>query len=166
MALKNWKETVVAGLKQYKFVLLLVFLGLVFLLLPQSANQEEVHISQETGNILTVEQQLGNILSNVKGAGQVLVFLSQASGEEVLYQIDEKYRTTSDSSDSEITTVTVSGTDREESGLIRQVNPPAYLGAIIVCQGADINTVRLAIVEAVSRATGLGADKISVLKMR
>ena len=54
----------------------------------------------------------------------------------------------------------------EESGLIRQINPPAYLGAIVVCQGADNNTVRLAIVEAVSRATGLGADKISVLKMR
>lgn len=166
MALKNLKETVLTGLKQYKFVVLLVLLGVVLLLFPQSANQEEVHISQETSNILTVEQQLGNVLSNVDGAGQVLVFLSQASGEEVLYQTDEKYHTSVETSDREISTVTVSGTGREESGLIRQINPPSYLGAIVVCQGADNNTVRLAIVEAVSRATGLGADKISVLKMR
>ena len=94
-----------------------------------------------------------------------MVFLSQASGEEILYQTDEKHRVSSEDSDEEINTVTVSGADRGEDGLIRQVNPPTYMGAIIVCQGAENSAVRLAIVEAVSRATGLGADKISVLKM-
>ena len=82
-----------------------------------------------------------------------------------MYQTDEKHRVSSDDSDEEINTVTVSGADRREDGLIRQVNPPTYKGAIVVCQGADNGAVRLAIVEAVSRATGLGADKISVLKM-
>ena len=40
------------------------------------------------------------------------------------------------------------------------------MGAIVVCQGGDNATVRLAIIEAVSNVTGLGADKISVLKMK
>ena len=43
---------------------------------------------------------------------------------------------------------------------------PTYLGAVIVCQGGDSPTVKLAIVEAVSNATGLSADKITVLKMK
>ena len=63
-------------------------------------------------------------------------------------------------------TVTVTDAQRNESGLIRQVNPPVYKGAVIVCQGADNAAVRLAIVDAVGKATGLGADKISVLKMK
>ena len=165
MALKHWLDVALSYLKQYKYVLLIVLIGLIFLLIPESEKTQTELISQETDNILTVEQQLGWILSNVKGAGEVLVFLSQASGEEILYQTDEEYRISADSNDSQVTTVTVSGADRGEQGLIRQVNPPAYLGAIIVCQGADNSAVRLAIVEAVSRATGLGADKISVLKM-
>lgn len=38
-------------------------------------------------------------------------------------------------------------------------------GAAIVCEGADDAKVRLAIVEAVKAYTGLGSDKITVLKM-
>jgi stage III sporulation protein AG len=49
---------------------------------------------------------------------------------------------------------------------MQTVLAPQYLGAIVVCQGADRSDVRLAIVEAVSALTGLGADKISVLKMK
>ena len=60
----------------------------------------------------------------------------------------------------------ITDSDRKEEGLITQVDPPVYQGAIIVCQGADRGAVRLAIVEAVSRVTGLGADRISVLKMK
>ena len=56
--------------------------------------------------------------------------------------------------------------DRKESGLIKQVNPQKYLGAIVVCQGADSPSVRLAITQAVSRIIGLSADKICVLKMK
>ena len=54
---------------------------------------------------------------------------------------------------------------RAESGLVCQRFPPIYKGAIIVAEGGDLASVKLAIVDAVSDATGLGADKISVLKM-
>jgi stage III sporulation protein AG len=63
-------------------------------------------------------------------------------------------------------TVIITDSSRNESGLIRQVNPPVYLGAIVLCQGGDRPSVRLAIVDAVSKVTGLGADRISVLKMK
>ena len=50
--------------------------------------------------------------------------------------------------------------------MVRQILSPEYLGAVVVCQGANDVQVRLAVVEAVSKVTGLGADKISVLKMK
>ena len=41
-----------------------------------------------------------------------------------------------------------------------------FAGAIVVCQGADNAEVRLRIVEAVSAYTGLGSNRIMVLKMK
>lgn len=38
-------------------------------------------------------------------------------------------------------------------------------GAVVVCQGADSVSVRLAVTEAVRCYTGLGADKIVIFKM-
>lgn len=166
MELNAWTDKALSLVKQYKYVFLMIAVGLILLLLPATEKTKESDISQQQANILTLEQQLSAVLSSVKGAGNVEVFLSQATGEEILYQTDQNYSTSGDSYDNRTDTVTVSGTDREEAGLIRQINPPVYKGAIIVCQGADNPAVRLAIVEAVSRVTGLGTDKISVLKMR
>jgi hypothetical protein len=40
------------------------------------------------------------------------------------------------------------------------------MGAIVVCQGADSPSVKLAITQAVAKITGLGTDEICVLKMK
>jgi stage III sporulation protein AG len=42
---------------------------------------------------------------------------------------------------------------------------PEYLGALVVCEGADNPTVAYQIVKAVAGLTGLGTDKIVVSKM-
>lgn len=39
-------------------------------------------------------------------------------------------------------------------------------GAVVVCQGADQSSVRLDVTNAVAAYTGLGSDKISVIKMK
>ena len=49
---------------------------------------------------------------------------------------------------------------------MRKTLYPVYQGAVVVCEGAERAAVRLAIVEAVSSLTGLGSDKISVIKMK
>lgn len=41
-----------------------------------------------------------------------------------------------------------------------------YSGAVILCQGANDAAVRLQIVEAVSAFTGMGSNRIIVLKMK
>ena len=151
-----------------KFVLLIFGLGLILLVMPTvtGSNEQKEVIQNDGDNILSVEDQLSQLLSNVKDAGKVQVMLSIASGEETLYQTNDDHTTNADNASEKTDTVIIADSDRSESGLVRQINPPVYSGAIIVCQGADNPSVKYAVVEAVSKLTGLGTDKISVLKMK
>ena len=155
-------------INKYKYVIIIMIIGILFLLLPSGNNtsSEKAVISEHADNILSVEDQLSQVLSYVKGAGKVQVMLSIASGEETLYQTNENHSLDADRQSNNIDTVTITDSGRNQSGLVRQVNPAVYSGAIIVCQGADDPAVRLSIIDAVSKITGLRTDKISVLKMK
>ncbi len=155
-------------IKKYRYVMLIVLIGVVFMLVPGKADD-----AQQTQLPAAQKQQeesasdlLADILSQIEGAGKVQVLLTVASGEETLYQTDDERPVGESSGTVRVETVLVSDADRNQTGLVRQINPPTYLGAIIVCQGADSPRVQLAIVDAVSKVTGLGADCISVLKMK
>ena len=128
----------------------------------EEKKEEPMPVSTET----SLQESLEEILSQISGAGRVSVLLTQAAGKETVYQIDENASAENGGSSSHRQTVLVSGTGREETGLVRQVREPTYLGAVVVCQGADNAAVRLAVVEAVRSATGLTTDRISVLKMK
>lgn len=158
------RKKVGAAVYKYKYALLILALGLFLMWLPEGDTKTAPTVPEPTAAPqeadLTV--QLEGILSQIDGAGKVKVLLSSATGEETRYQTDVDQSGDSSRSD----TVLVTDGDRAQTGLIRQVNPPTYLGAIVVCQGADCPVVQLAIVEAVSNVTGLGADRISVLKMK
>lgn len=153
--------------KRYRYAILVLVLGLALMLIPGQAKdpQSQTVVPTEQQEKPEISQSLAQILSQIQGAGKVEVMLTVASGEKTVYQTDEEV-SGGENVSTRIETVIVTGTDRGQSGLIQQVNPPTYLGAIVVCQGADRPAVRLAIVEAVSKVTGLGADKISVLKMK
>ena len=147
--------------KKYRLVLLVLLAGLCLMMIPE---QKKEPIVTELSQIsqASVEESLAAILSKIKGAGKVEVLLTEYQGKETIYQTDGQQST--DSLRQE--TVILSGSDREEEGLVRQVNPPVYLGALIVCQGGDNPTVKLSIVEAVMDITGLSSNQITVLKMK
>ena len=155
-------------IKQYKYVVLIALVGIVLLCLP-SGDREQAPVQVDPPmeqQEQTVAQQLEQILSQLQGAGEVKVLLSIAQGERTEYQTDIQSDTGDSSSSIRQDTVIVTDSDRNESAVIKQTLPPVYLGAVVLCRGADNSTVKLAIVEAVSKATGLGADKICVLKMK
>ncbi len=161
------QKKAVRFLKQYRCVILILALGLCLLLIPdrQTAAQDQTAETTQQVQQEDTAQSLAKILSMIQGAGKVEVMLTVASGEKTIYQTDEDIAL-GDNGATRIETVIVTSSDRSQTGLIQQVNPPGYLGAIVVCQGADRAEIRLAIVEAVSKVTGLGADRISVLKMK
>ena len=53
-----------------------------------------------------------------------------------------------------------------QEAVVSQVVGPKFRGAVVVCGGGDDPAVRLAIVQAVCSVTGLGADQVTVLKMK
>ena len=153
------------GLK-YKYVFIVLLVGIVLMLLPEIGSEKTNNVPQEIHLDETpIEKLLSQILSKVSGAGRVEVMLNVAQGEKTIYQVDQDISEgTSGLTDKE-QTVTLTDGQRNQYGLIQQVNPPIYLGAIVLCQGADDPVVKLSIVDAVSKITGLNANQICVLKM-
>lgn len=152
---------------KYKYVLLILLLGIILMSLPEDSHQsapQETVISHP--GPATRAQELEEILSQIAGVGKVKVLLTEATGAETIYQTDTDQSSASDSESLRVETVIITGSDREEGGLVRTVTPPVYLGAIIVCQGGDLPSVKLSVVEAVSNVTGIGSDRITVLKMK
>lgn len=155
-------------LNKYKYALLILAVGLLLMLLPQQSATvtEETEPTEAAEQIQTMEQLLQDILQQVDGAGEVAVLLSEQEGEQTIYQTDTQTDADEGSSSNRAETVIVTNADRDESGLVLRRDPPKYQGAVIVCQGGDRADVRLAIVEAVQCATGLGANQICVVKMK
>jgi len=150
---------------KYKYAALVLLVGLALLLIPSKKNDvKKVETPQITANIQQnlTQDSLVEILQSIQGAGKVKVLLSMATGEETVYQTDAE----TSSGDNSHKTVILTDSQRNETGLVRQINPAGYRGAIVVCQGADNPAVRLAITQAVCKITGLGADAICVLKMQ
>ncbi len=139
--MEQWKEV----LGKYKYVVLVVLAGVFLMVLPGKNAEPE----QEAVTEPSLEQRLEALLSQVEGAGKVRLVLSPGAGEEILFQTDGEE------------TVVL-----RDQGLVRQVLPGSYQGAVIVCQGADNAALRLALTQALSSATGLKAHEITVLKMK
>ena len=147
-------------LKKYRYVCIVVLIGVLLMMLPTGGSQTEEKVTEmQTTQERSMETRLTEILTQIRGAGKVSVMLTVAAGEETVFQEDQ-------GSTGQKDTVTVTDKDRNQSGLVVQILPPRYLGAVVVCQGAEDPTVRLAIAEAVSSLTGLGMDKISIVRMK
>lgn len=154
--------------KKYCIPALILLLGIILMTLPAKEKKEVVPVQTEEQSISQMDLQgaLEDILCMIQGAGKVRVLLTVAAGEQTLYQTDEDMQTNGESESIRQDTVLLTDSAREEAGLIRQIIPPIYQGAVILCQGADSAAVRLAIIQAVASATGLTSDKITVLKMK
>lgn len=152
---------------KYRYVIFVLALGIILMSLPKSGTDvPEEPLPDTNDGILSASEELEAILAQIDGVGRVKVLLTEYSGRETIYQTDTDSSTSADVQSMRSETVIVSNSDRAETGLVRQVNPPLYLGAVVVCQGADRAEVQLGIVEAVSDVTGISTDRITVLKMK
>ncbi len=170
MELKGKTDKLKSFFSKYKYALLVMVVGIVLMIIPDYRNSTQQNITpdmtQQEDRSETLDERLSEILSSISGAGKVKVLLSIREGEEKKYQVnyDNSYSDTGSSERAEV--VIITDGSRNETALIQQINPQTYLGAVIICQGADSPTVRLCIIEAVSKITGLRSDQIAVLKMK
>lgn len=155
-------------IKKYRYVILVLLIGIGLMLIPSGADKKEAQSTEPTigEQKRDLSEDLASVLSQIKGAGKVRVYLSCSAGEKTIYQSDQDSTTNAESGSVRNETVIVMDADRSQQALVQQVLSPTYQGAIVLCQGADDASVRLAIVEAVANVTGLRTDRISVLKMK
>jgi len=154
-------------LDKYKYVAVILGIGILLMLIPSRVSNEpqrEDSIPQQIP--ASRAEELEDILSQIDGVGKIKVLLTEADGAQTIYQTDEDRSNSRDTDSLRVETVIVTNSEREEVGLIRSITPPVYLGAIIVCQGGDIPSIKLSIVQAVSNVTGIPSDRITVLKMK
>ena len=160
--------TLLTRLKKYQFPLWIAVLGLVLLLLPseedQSASAPAEPALLETATENT-EQRLEEILACVSGAGRVRVMLTWKDEGQTAYQYDSEIVESADRTDTRSQTVFRSDEGYRQMPLVTKVTAPECLGALIVCSGGDNPEVKLRIVEAVCSLTGLGSDRVTILKM-
>ena len=163
------KEKISRLVKQYRYVILVIIVGLVFLAIPSRKETSQEAIEPTIvceNNAEDIQEDLEKLLSNISGAGRVEVLLSYQSQEERIYQRNESSSSGQGTTNLQVDTVVITDSGHNQDGLVQKILAPTYRGAVIVCDGADDPAVALAIVEAVTSATGLSTNRISVLKMK
>lgn len=160
-------------LGRYKFVLLIAAIGVALMLWPgetkrETADETIIQTSDSNNDLHELETGMEEILKKIQGVGRVDVMLTLQSSSELILASDTTLRYSGNPQnpgnyDRSGKTVTVSGGSGSEV-VVTQEKSPQYRGALIVCDGGDSDSVRLRIVEAVSALTGLGADRIAVVR--
>ncbi len=153
-------------LARFKLPLLALAVGLALLLMPAGSQEQEDladgQMQLSGAEAAFSEQALQALLSRMEGVGRVELLLRTDGSAQTQYQTD--LRATGEST--EQTTVFQTGQSARKTPVVVKTMPPEILGALIVCDGADSALVRLRVTQAVSALTGLGSDKISVMKMK
>jgi stage III sporulation protein AG len=164
------KKAAFQTLSKYRYPALILALGLVLLLIPtgtktqQEETETESVTESEAFQLETFTAQAQDLLSGISGAGEVQLLLSLETDGTRHYLYDES-QSQSDSSSQTSSQTVLARVSGDETPVTVETTFPSFRGAVVLCQGADAPGVVLAVKEALSSLTGLGMDKITVLKM-
>ena len=169
---KHGGSKLVALLDKYKYALLVAAVGILLLVWPvkeaPEENVSEYQMQSISDEAAELEKEMEEILSAIHGVGEVKLMLTLDRGKEALLAEESSLSYSGDTrapEDYQRTSqpLVLSGDDADDV-VIRQEVYPTFRGALVVCQGGGDPAVQLSVIEAVSALTGLGADKISVVK--
>ncbi len=178
--IRNMISKIKSMISKYKYVVPIIAVGVVLLLWPSGDKTETddtsiVHKkSDNEQEVAETEKRLSKILSMVSGVGRVEVFLALEHDSKVTYasnvnvSADERNDgnlTGNSNKSSQTNIVTVRDENGNETALVTARSAVKYRGALVVCDGGDIASVRLKITQAVSNLLSLSTDAISVMKM-
>ena len=168
MKTMEWGRKALENFGKYKYVLLVALVGAVLLLWPSGEKTDKSATdARESGDLFRVEEleeKLEKALSQVEGAGKVTVVLTlEESAKQVLAQDEEGTWGANETRRDTSTVLLGRGSGLQEVVPLQEIGP-RYRGALVVAEGGDLPQVRLALCQAVSALTGLGADKISICK--
>lgn len=156
--------------KRYRYPMLILVLGVFLMLLPSRKSQTQPQVeavltdTREEFDLEGFTEATETLLAGISGAGRVQVLYTLSDDGKRSYLYDETSRRQEGQSEQETQTVLIKQGSDEAPLTVSRVYP-AFRGAVVTCQGAGDPQVALGIKEAISSLTGLGMDKITVLKM-
>lgn len=157
-------------LKKYRYPALILALGLLLLLLPtgrkaETPQQDAEKTPQAVGNfeLETFTREAERLLSELPGAGEVRLLLTLDTDGQWDYLSDSTQSQGNGVSQVQNQAVLVTR-DGDQSPVTVTRSYPSFRGAVVLCRGADSPSLTLSLKEALSSLTGLGMDKITVLK--
>ena len=150
--------------KEYLIVILLAVVVIVIFLSSQDINlpllksEENITVNSYVNNL---ELSLENILSDVKGAGKINVFITVEGTEEEIVLKNVETKTENGVKTTVETIVLVGG-----KPYVTKTENPKIIGVAIVCEGADNINVRLSITEIVTTTLKINSDSVRIIKMK
>jgi len=156
---------IIKALEKNKYLLLVLLVGMLVILWPFGGGGSEAATAAETPehhlafSLEEKEDRLARALSQIEGAGEVIVMLSLRTSLEQEIAVDEDQS-------GRRATVTISTGGGTQSEVTLRYRYPEFQGALVVSQGADDASVRLQLTRAVAALTGLGTDRITVMPMQ
>ena len=156
--------------KKYRAVLAVLLAGVLLLASGHGGNEPAQTASAGTAasqefDLNGFQQELQAQLTAIDGAGRVALMLSLDQTEEAVYAVNTRQTSGSDSRSLESDVSVVSNGSYGETPVTVKSVLPVFRGAVVLCDGADDASVRLAVTQAVGTVCGIGADKVTVLKM-
>ena len=189
--IKGFTQKITGVLKKYKYAAAVVIVGLLLVMLAPSGKRSggadnnsgaggaSARDAPEAGtavfSVEEVEGRLKDVLGAAQGVGRVEVMLTLKSSTETIYAEESRAssRVLRDEStvyeqtkDGETNLKTVQQGGGSESPVVIKTICPEYMGAVIICDGADDAAVRGRVLSAVLSATGITSERVAILKMK
>ena len=159
------------ALKRCKYVALTAALGIVLLLLPGGNEKKQeggAPDAAEDFDRTALQEEMEEILSSLDGVGHLKLMLTVDGGSAYELARDEAQtqkrsgENTGERTQKSETVVLGSGASAEV--VVTRSRVPAFIGALVVCEGGDRAEVRLRVTQAVAALTGLSTERITVVK--
>ena len=157
---------------RYKYVIAIAAIGALLLMWPRASDEPgiggESPLSVGLSDKDTLEAEIEEILAKMYGVGRVDVLLTLESGGEKVLASDSTLRYSGNPqnpNDYDRSSETVTVSEGGGTGVVvTQERSAKYRGALVVCDGGDNDKIRLKVIEAVCALTGLGSDRVAVVR--
>lgn len=164
-------ETVKKLWDRWKYAALVAAAGVALLLLPTFGEKSDDTAAPEERVQDTVQEtqsKMEAILAKIDGVGELHLMLAADGGTErrLAQNTDLSYSgdTAAPAEYQRKSETVLVGKSGAQEPVVTATRCPSWRGALVVCQGGGDAQVRLAVTTAVAALTGLGSDRITVVK--
>lgn len=172
------------GDKKVRIIVAIGILGITLILLselitPKNKAKQEVSSTSDSISMSKemLEEQVYDLITSIDGVGRAKVMVTLETSVEYVYAKEAKTDTdvtrdisngkstkTTQKDKSEETYIFVDGSDGKQA-LLTTEKAPRVKGVVVVCEGGDDKLVQSRIIDAVTTAFDIGANRVCVTKM-